>query len=456
MAEKAEIVICGAGIAGVSAAHHLALRHGIRDILLVDERPPLSLTSDKSTECYRNWWPGPGEAMVGLMNRSIDLLEQLAEESGNVFHLNRRGYLYATGDATRVPQMISAAQEPARLGAGELRIHRGLPEEPEYTPSPPEGYTNLPDGADLFLDRSLIGRYFPYLCDDTQAVLHVRRAGWFSAQQLGAYLLSQARVHGVQLVQGRVCDVEVSANQVQSVVLNDETKIATKCFINAAGPFLRDVGRMTGVELPVYNELHLKAAMRDPLQVVPREAPLLIWADPQLLEWSAEERAMLDEDETTRWLLQEMPPGAHSRPEGGVDSDIILLLWEYQMKEMETEYPVPLDEMYPEIALRGMAAMLPGMRGYLYKLPHPVLDGGYYTRTRENRLLASPLPVKGAYVIGALSGYGLMAACAAGELLAALVSGSAPPAYAPAFSLERYHDPEYLNLLSTWGDSGQL
>src|SRR5256886_11256899 len=37
-------------------------------------RSPLSLTSDKSTECYRNWWPGPGDDMVALMNRSIDLL----------------------------------------------------------------------------------------------------------------------------------------------------------------------------------------------------------------------------------------------------------------------------------------------------------------------------------------------------------------------------------------------
>jgi len=53
----------------------------------VDERPPLSLTSDKSTECYRNWWPGPGDDMVALMNRSIDLLEEEARESGNVFRL---------------------------------------------------------------------------------------------------------------------------------------------------------------------------------------------------------------------------------------------------------------------------------------------------------------------------------------------------------------------------------
>jgi len=55
MADRtAEVVICGAGIAGIAAAYHLAVRRGVADVVLVDERPPLSLTSDKSTECYRN------------------------------------------------------------------------------------------------------------------------------------------------------------------------------------------------------------------------------------------------------------------------------------------------------------------------------------------------------------------------------------------------------------------
>jgi glycine/D-amino acid oxidase-like deaminating enzyme len=45
----ADVVICGAGIAGVSAAYQLAVRHGVRNVVLVDERPPLTLTSDKST-----------------------------------------------------------------------------------------------------------------------------------------------------------------------------------------------------------------------------------------------------------------------------------------------------------------------------------------------------------------------------------------------------------------------
>src|SRR5262252_179105 len=107
---QTEVVICGAGIAGVAAAYHLAVRRGVTDIVLIDKRPPLSLTSDKSTECYRNWWPGPGDAMVSLMNRSIDLLEELARESGNAFRLNRRGYLFATAEPGRVGALLEAAR----------------------------------------------------------------------------------------------------------------------------------------------------------------------------------------------------------------------------------------------------------------------------------------------------------------------------------------------------------
>ena len=54
----ADIVICGAGIAGIATAYHLALKHNLIDVVLVDLEPPLTVTSDKSFEGYRNWWPG--------------------------------------------------------------------------------------------------------------------------------------------------------------------------------------------------------------------------------------------------------------------------------------------------------------------------------------------------------------------------------------------------------------
>ena len=66
------------------------------------------------------------------------------------------------------------------------------------------------------------------------------------------------------------------------------------------------------------------------------------------------------------------------------------------------------------------------------------VDGGYYCKTPDNRPLIGPLPIKGAYIAGALSGYGVMGSQAAGELIAAHVAGAALPDYATAFSYDRF------------------
>jgi glycine/D-amino acid oxidase-like deaminating enzyme len=226
--------------------------------------------------------------------------------------------------------------------------------------------------------------------------------------------------------------------------------------VDAAGPFLAQVGRLLGLELPVLCERHGKIAFHDPRGAVPRDAPLLIWTDPVRLAWSDDERAELAASPDHRHLLGELPAGVHGRPEGAGDSPIVLALWTYDAEPVEPAFPIEFDASYPEIVLRGMMRMIPALSAYAARLPRCAVDGGYYTKTRENRFLAGPLPVEGAYVIGALSGYGLMASSAAGELLAAHVAGGALPGYAPAFQLDRYGDPAYRALLDRWGDSGQL
>ena len=455
----ADVVICGAGIAGISAAYHLSVRCGIKNVLLVDEGAPLSLTSDKSTECYRNFWPGPGDAMVSLMNRSIDILENLARESDNIFHLSRRGYVYATANPNRISHFKRVAEESAALGAGPLRYHTGQPGDPAYTPSQESGFEDRPTGVDLILDQTIIQKYFPYLSKNIVAVVHARRCGWFSVQQLGMYMLERVKERGVQLIEGRVEGVEVVGNKVTAVRIRSNgspNTISTRNFVNAAGPLQKEVGRMAGAELPVFSELHLKMAFTDHLSAVPRYAPMLIWTDPISLPWSEEERTMLSDSEETRRLLEELPSGVHTRPEGGHQSNILLGLWAYHTPQVEPVFPFSIDPRYSEIVLRGLATMIPGLKAYVDRLPKSIVDGGYYTKTRENRPLIGKLPVEGAYVIGALSGFGVMVACGAGELLATHLTGSSLPHYAPAFILERYEDPEYQKLLETWGESGQL
>ena len=446
----AEVVICGAGIAGIATAYHLT-RRGVRDVVLVDERPPLSLTSDKSAECYRNWWPGPGTAMVAAMNRSIDLLEELAHESGNVMRLNRRGYLYATADPARVPVLVRAAEEAAALGAGPARVHAAPGND--YRPSPAEGFEEQPVGADVITDRATIRRYFPYLTEETVAVLHARRCGWFSGQQLGMFMLERAREKGARLHPGRVEAVDTRGARVRSVTVSGR-RLDTPTFVDAAGPFVGPVAKLLGVELPVFCERHAKIAFPDALGAMPRGAPMSIWIDPVQLPWSEDERRALA-GEYPR-LLEELPPGVHGRPEGGGDSPIVLLVWTYDVGPVPPTFPPAFDPAYPEVAVRGIARMIPAFAQYFERLPRTFVDGGYYTKTRENRFLAGPLPVAGAFVAGALSGYGLMSSNVAGELVATHVTGGALPSYAPAFALSRYEDPAYAALVERWGDSGQL
>ena len=476
----AEVVICGAGIAGVSAAYHLAARRGMREIVLVEQGAPLSLTSDKSTEAYRNWWPGPGDAMVALMNRSVDLLEEIARATDNRIQLNRRGYLYATADPSKVEVLRRAGAEAASLGAGPLRVHGEGDKEARrqgdkeimserssvvsgrrsYVPAPAHGFEGQPDGADLIVDRGLIREHFPYLAEDVVAVLHARRCGWLSAQQLGMYMLEQARGHGARLVRGRVTGVDTRGGRVRGVRVALESggteTIATPRLVDAAGPYAADVGRMLGIEVPVFSERHVKIAFNDHLGAVPRGAPMPIWVDDVALPWSKDERAALAGDEESRWLLGTFPAGVHCRPEGHGASTSLLILWNYHLDPVEPVFPIRVEPHYPELALRGMAVMLPGLARYFDRAPKPYVDGGYYTKTRENRPLVGPLPVEGAYILAALSGFGIMAAPAAGELLAGHIAGGALPGYAPSFLPARYDDPAYRRLLESWGDVGQL
>jgi glycine/D-amino acid oxidase-like deaminating enzyme len=455
----ADIVICGAGIAGISTAWQLAAKHGMRGVVLVDERPPMTLTSDKSTEAYRNWWPGPDDAMVRLMNRSIDLMEEIAVATDNRFLMNRRGYLYATADPERAETMRAAGVLASSYGAGPLRIHVGGAGGPEYRPAPAGGWQEQPDGADLILDDELLLQSFPYLSPNTVAVLHARRCGWFSGQQLGMLLVEEAKTSGVEVIQGRVEWIETLGGRVSSVQVGrsgEVVSIATPRFVVAAGPMLREVGALLGLELPVFSELHLKVSIEDHLGVVPRDAPLMIWEDPQRLDWSEEECEFIAELSDGELLLGEMPPGVHARIEGSGGSRHLLMLWPYHLDPVAENFPVPIQDHYAEICVRGISTMIPGLRAYVERMPKPWIDGGYYTKTTDNRPLVGPLPIEGVFVHGALSGYGLMASAATSELVATHISGEDPPAYAPAFHPARFEDEEYVAKIAGWEDDTQL
>lgn len=435
MSTNADVVICGAGLAGAAAAYHLAVRHAAGRVVLIDEYEPLTLTSDKGTQGYRNWWPGPDDTMLKLVNRSIDLLEETARESGNVFRMNRRGYLFATADENQLAQMEATANVVSSYGMGPVRRHPG---SASYEPPPAEGFEEQPIGADLLLGDE-VREAFPFLATDTLGAVHVRRAGTINAVALGTWFLKRAAAHGTEILRDRMVSVDTSGGRVQSVRLASGDTIETEALVVAAGPALHQVGDMLGLSIPVQHELHAKFCIRDTRGVIPRNAPFVIWNDPVQID------------------NELFPSGVHMRPVDLTHGDEVYLIWTYHTDVRPYVWPPEFDPAYPEISIRGAARMIPGMKPYVGKGITGVLDGGYYCKTPENRPLVGPLPIGGAFVIGALSGIGLMSSHACAELVAAHVLGETLPDYARWFLPSRYDDPHYRTLVEEWGPFvGQL
>lgn len=113
-----EVVVCGAGLAGASCAQYLR-RRGHR-VTLLDPRPPLSATSQHSTECYRDFFVDP--KLVPFMSRSVQLIEEMAPE----VHLTRRGYCFLSATKEGAQQLERFAETAAGYGAGEVRRHTTL------------------------------------------------------------------------------------------------------------------------------------------------------------------------------------------------------------------------------------------------------------------------------------------------------------------------------------------
>ncbi len=76
--------------------------------------------------------------------------------------------------------------------------------------------------------------------------------------------------------------------------------------------------------------------------------------------------------------------------------------------------------------------------------------------TRENWPLIGPLGRDGAFVVGALSGFGSMAACAAGSLVARQILGKPLPDYAQQLGLARYDDQALMAQLASTSNRGLL
>ena len=453
-----EIVVVGAGIVGIATAYYLCTKYNKASVLLIDSRQPMSFTSAQSGDNYRNWWPHP--TMTAFTNHSIDLMEQIASTTSNILNMTRRGYLLATR-STDITDLVAELNVGYRDSVDAIRIHDAASSR-SYQPPDSDVWDSAPDGVDVLSNRDLIRRTFPSLSDDIANVIHIRRGGDISGQQLGQYMLEQIKAAGGKRLGGSVRCIEIDRGFLVEVENPDGAqRVRADVLVNAAGPFAGALAKMIGIELPIDNIYQQKIAFEDVKKAIPRELPFSIDLDEFQFGWTDQERELLSEDVETAWLTQGLPGGTHCRPEGGDTSKWIKLGWAFNQEISEPQLDLAnepkMHPQYPEIVMRSAARLNPGLMAYTENFPSRFSHyGGYYPMTRENWPLIGPLGVNDAFVAGALSGFGSMSACAAGATCAAWIVGRDVPDYATHLSLARYSDDNLMEELTNASSKGLL
>jgi len=448
MSERStEVAVIGAGIVGIACAYYLVKQQGIGNVTLLDPRDPMSLTSAQSGENYRNWWPHP--VMTAYTDHSIDLMEAIARETGERINMTRRGYALVTRRSLPADLIDDLHRGYAASPGQPIRVH-DAGAAASYEPPVSAQWDHAPQGVDVLCDPDLIRATFPSWAQDIRTVLHIRRAGSISGQQLGQYMLEAIRAAGGRLVRGEVSAIEGAAPFALTVRMAEGSFVlrADKV-VNVAGPFFADIAAMLGENLPVSCVFQQKIAFEDRAQAIPRDMPFTIDLDGQTIAWSDEEREILSEDTEAATLLQPMPGGIHCRPDGTQDGQWIKLGWAYNERRSDPHAEDPTDSQFPDSVIRAASRLHPKLEAYIGRLPRGAHHyGGYYAMTAENWPLIGPMKTPGAFMAGALSGFGTMAACATGSVCAAWVGGGEVPAYARPLGLSRYEDAALMSELS--------
>ncbi len=244
---QARVVIVGGGIIGASVAYHLT-RLGWRDVALLEQG---SLSSGTT-------WHAAG--LVGQL-RSSSNLTQLIRYSADLY-----GRLEAeTGQATGWTRCgsISVARTTERMiqlkrNASVARSY-GIEAEVISAKQAGERYP-LMRTDDLVGAVWIPGDGKANPADITQALARGARAG-------GAQIHEGVRVTGVRLERGAVAAVETSAGP-----------IATEILVNCAGMWARELGRLSGVTVPLHACEHMYM-VTNPIDGVTPDLPVMRDAD---------------------------------------------------------------------------------------------------------------------------------------------------------------------------------
>ena len=224
--DKARAVIIGGGVSGCSVAYHLA-RLGWRDVVLLERK---QLTSGTT-------WHAAGlvgqlrgsQNMTRLAKYSVDLYRRLEQETGVATGLRQNGSISVALTAERREELLRQA---SLARAFDVDVREIAPEE--------------------------VKAMHPHLnTDGVVAAVHLPDDGQCDPANIAMALARGARDGGVRIAEHvKVTAVHQDDGRVTGVSWEDEDgasgRIESDIVVNCAGMWARELGRMSGVSVPLH------------------------------------------------------------------------------------------------------------------------------------------------------------------------------------------------------------
>ncbi|MGE0706603.1 MAG: NAD(P)/FAD-dependent oxidoreductase [Planctomycetota bacterium] len=371
--ERADVVIVGCGVIGASIAWHIARRRaGLKVLVLEKEKAPCTGSTPLSAGGIRAQFST--EVNIRLSNYSIDFYERLARELECHFDFEQHGYLFLTTSQ----DMAARFRENAALQAS-----LGVPVQ--------------------LLEPAEVARRWPHVRSDDLALAtfshkdgyadpYEATMGFYGAtRRLGEVEFRFATpVTRIEAEDGRVTRVVTSHGQIE-----------TQWVIDAAGPWLREVGAMGGIDLQAH-PVRRCLWNTEPFPEIAGKIPLTI----------------------------DMDTGFYTRSESGG-----LMLGLANAQEPPGFNFILDDDWLPEVIERAILRI-------------PCLEraeinrgwAGHYSITPDHLPILGEVPwLRGFVSAGGFSGHGFMHAPATGQLVSEIVlDGGATTIDISSLSIERF------------------
>lgn len=394
--EEADAVVVGAGAFGLATGYQLA-KAGAGRVVILDQYEPGSQVSPKAAGLFK--LIQSSESLTRVAQLSIEIVQGFAAETGIPIPHETSGSLLVARTPEHGSMLDAEAEDSAGWGVDLERIDSQEAERrcPYVVADRFRAVYHIP--GDIYIEepRSMLIAY--------------RNA----AERLGAQVIGQTPVIGIQLERHRVHAVETPRGSIRTPVV-----------VDAAGVWSRTVGALAGVRVPVLPMRH-QLRITAPLAGIEPEMPIVRMMDAAAYTRPARGGLMYGGFEADPMPVETIPPS-------GFTIDM-----------------VPLDMSLPEQFRERMKSSVPAIDA----APMQEERGGLFTMTPDGQLLAGPVTsTPGLWVATGCNGSGFSLSSGIGKCLAHWIVDGEPPIDLSILRPDRFGpdplDPDQFRAACTW------